>query len=144
MYCHNCETNPIENKETGLCASCAHAIRKAERQKPPKAQKLIAKVSGKQAKKVIDYSARKARFIKGKRCKVYPELQAEDIHHMMGKVGYADEWARENDVTLLIDERYWLPVSRKAHRMITDDSRWASANGYTFLRVTDPVFRKLK
>ena len=50
--------------------------------------------------------------------------------------------ARENEVPLLMDERFWLPVSREGHNKITDDSKWASDNGYTFLRVTDPVFRK--
>ena len=71
-------------------------------------------------------------------------LPATDIHHMQGREGYADEWARENEMPLLLDERFWLPVSREGHLKITADSKWASENGFTFLRVTDPVFRKVK
>lgn len=31
---------------------------------------------------------------------------ATTMEHLMGRKGYADEWARENDIPLLIDKRY--------------------------------------
>ena len=31
---------------------------------------------------------------------------ANSVEHRMGRKGYADEWARENDIPLLIDKRY--------------------------------------
>ncbi len=29
------------------------------------------------------------------------------IEHRKGRVGYADDWAMENNIPLLLDERYW-------------------------------------
>lgn len=31
---------------------------------------------------------------------------ANTIEHTRGRVGYADEWARENNITLYIDKRF--------------------------------------
>lgn len=31
---------------------------------------------------------------------------ANTIEHQMGRVGYADEWARENNITLYVDKRF--------------------------------------
>lgn len=31
---------------------------------------------------------------------------ANTIEHTMGRVGYADEWARQNNITLYIDKRF--------------------------------------
>ena len=49
--------------------------------------------------------------------------KATEVHHMKG---------REND--LLLDERYWLPVSSQAHKHITENSRWAIQMGYSLPR----------
>lgn len=142
MYCINGDGKPIENRDTGECASCGAARRKAERMRASEIGKPISKVSAKMGANLSKYAAKKAKWIRGKKCAVHPELPAEDIHHMVGRVGYADEWARENDVPLLIDERFWLPVSRIAHQRITDNPKWANENGYSYLRITDPIFRK--
>jgi hypothetical protein len=93
-------------------------------------------------KKLSKYAAKKAKWIKGKKCAVYPYLPAVDVHHMSGRVGYADEWARENEVPLLLDERFWLPVSRKGHTKIENNPVWAWENQYSFKRVTDKIFVK--
>jgi alanine-alpha-ketoisovalerate/valine-pyruvate aminotransferase len=34
---------------------------------------------------------------------------ANTCEHRMGRKGYADEWARENNIPLLIDKRYLAP-----------------------------------
>jgi hypothetical protein len=31
---------------------------------------------------------------------------ANTVEHLMGRKGFADEWAKENDIPLLIDKRY--------------------------------------
>lgn len=134
--------NPVENKDTGLCASCGHAERKLSRIKLQKDQKPIKQFSEKRSKLNSQYSAKAKRFIKGKKCAVFPERPATQVHHMMGRVGYADEWARENEIPLLLDERYWLPTSDEGHEKITNNSVWAWENQYSFKRVTDPIFRK--
>lgn len=35
--------------------------------------------------------------------------QANTIEHSMGRIGYADDWARENGITLFLDVRFWKP-----------------------------------
>jgi uncharacterized Zn finger protein (UPF0148 family) len=142
MTCVECGSPKIENRDLQLCASCGAAHRKAERMKAPEQGKPIEKASVNMKGKLGKYAGKKARWIKGKKCAVYPSQPATEIHHMMGRVGFADEWARENDMPLMLDERFWLPVSHEAHVKITNDSKWAWENQYSFKRVTDPIFRK--
>lgn len=56
-------------------------------------------------------------------CRVYPWLEATDIHHMKGKIE-----------DLLLDQRWWLPVSRLAHDKIELNPDWAKENGYSIDR----------
>jgi len=51
--------------------------------------------------------------------------EATEIHHMIG---------REND--LLNDTQYWLSICRSCHTYITEHSRWAIENGYSFSRTS--------
>lgn len=113
-----------ENKDTGECASCGSARRKAERsaQKPVKVYR-IAKVSKKRVKIDSEYHREKAKFLAGKMCPIYANLKAEDIHHMKGRIGL-----------LLMDKRYWLAVSRKAHVKIELNPKWAREQGYSLPR----------
>lgn len=60
---------------------------------------------------------------------------ARQIHHMKGRQGYADEWARENKISLLIDRRYMLPVSDEGHRKIELNPAWAKEMGYSLSRL---------
>lgn len=129
-------------ERNGRCASCNFLERKAARLRMPEDPKPIQTVSEKQSKLLARYNAKRARWIRGKKCAVFKGLPAVECHHMSGRIGYADEYARENDIPLLLDERFWLPVSEEGHRKITDDPKWACENGYSFLRVTDPIFRK--
>ncbi len=112
------------------------------RMKAPSFQEPIPKVSDKMKKILQTYAKKKAKWIKGKKCAVFPGQMATDIHHAMGRIGYADEAARLAEKPLLLDEDYWVAVSREGHRKITEDPKWASEHHFTFLRVTDPVFRK--
>lgn len=41
--------------------------------------------------------------IKGSNC----TSKATTIEHSMGRKGYADDWARDNNISLYLDERYW-------------------------------------
>lgn len=120
----------------GPCATCNHAARKQARKaaRPKTRPDPISKVSGKMAKALGHYSRQKAQWIKGKRCAVYPQHQATDVHHKKGRVGYADQWARENNIPLLLDERFWLPVSRGAHDRIELNPTWARKMGYSETR----------
>lgn len=105
-----------------------------KKQKEKKKLSPIAKVSDKMAKLLSVYTAKKKAWIKGKRCAVEPSREAVDVHHIKGRIGYVDQWARDNDIPLLIDERFWLPVSRMAHIEITANPEWAVKEGYSMSR----------
>jgi len=55
----------------------------------------------KQVKSPLFLSINKICFIDG--C----SLTATTIEHTKGRTGYADEWARENKISLFLDERFW-------------------------------------
>lgn len=70
-----------------------------------------------------------------KQCPVFPNLSTTDVHHKRGRIGYADEWARLNNISLYLDERYWLAVSRQGHRKIEDNPEWAKSKGFSLNRL---------
>lgn len=141
MYCLN-HPDRITEGTTDKCASCNRLERKAANLRMPEDPKPINKVSENQSKLLTRYNVMRKKFLHGKKCAVLKGRPATQVHHMAGRIGYADEWARENNIPLLIDERFFLPVSDEGHRMVTDNPKWACENGYSFLRVTDPVFIK--
>lgn len=131
MYCH-CG-NISENKDTGECASCGAARRKAERMKV-KEKKPINKVSEKRGKELNQYAQLKAKFMLGRWCAYHGKpCLPQDIHHQMGRVGFADD----KEIPLLLDTRYWIPVCRQAHDWITKHSKEAIEQGYSFSRISN-------
>lgn len=129
------------------CSSCEHLDRKASRVKPSDNNTPINKFSAKGAKVNQRYLTRLRTWKKGKKCAAtFPHECSEAIecHHMFGKSNdsFHDEWASENGVVLTLDERFWMPLCESAHRYITEHSAFAWANGYSYKRVTDPIFRK--
>ena len=128
MYCHCGKIT--ENEETGECASCGQARRKAERMKL-KEKKPIRKISDKRKNELTQYAELREKFLFGRWCGVHgkPCIPTE-IHHVKGRTGYADE----KQIPLLIDTRYWLAVCMSAHIEITENSAWAIENGYSELR----------
>lgn len=128
--CENyCEGN------TDYCGTHNHMLRKQEREAlKEKKQYVIPKVSEKRKKLIPQYSKQKQEFIKGKVCPVYPMEPIADIHHKKGREGYADQWARDNGITLLMDVRFWLAVSRKGHDWIENNPEKAKMMGYSMER----------
>lgn len=130
--CTSCGSIKIE--ANGLCASCNHANRKAEREasKPvkqpvPLKRSPVKKVSDKRKEQNERYNKRVKVWLVGKMCAVYPHLKATQCHHRYG---------RQNE--LLEDESYWLPVSDEGHRFIHDNPEWSREQGHMLLRsVTD-------
>ncbi len=118
-------TNPIENRDKKLCASCGKAIRDAEKKALKEKKKyVIPKVSKKRKTDNSEYMKLKAEFMIGKVCPIYPHLPVKDIHHKAGRTG-----------KLLNDTRYWLAVSRKGHIKIELNPKWARENGYSLERI---------
>lgn len=117
-------TNPIENRDKGLCASCGKAIRDAEKKALKEKKKyVIPKVSKKRKTDNSEYMKLKAEFMIGKVCPIYPHLPVKDIHHTKGRTG-----------ELLMNTDYWLAVSRKGHIKITNNPSWSIKNGYSLPR----------
>ncbi len=128
-----------ENLESGDCASCGADKRKEERnekkvKEAKKFRKRIPKFSKKRLNEMPIYFNESKEFLKGKRCAVFSEFPATEIHHMRGRIGFADQWARENNITALMDKRYWLPVSRPGHWKIELNPSWAREMGFSMER----------
>lgn len=122
--------NPVENPDTGLCASCGAELRKAERRKV-RQPVPINKISDKQKHLLSQYAPLREKFLHGRWCGVHgANCIPTEVHHMKGKAGYADE----KEIPLLVDTRYWLAVCREAHTQITNNSAWAEEKGYTVKR----------
>lgn len=103
-----------------FCGICGEVLK--EKKVPIKE---IRKVSKKKAKEVVEYSAKKKKFLEANpRCVVFPRLKAEDIHHVRGKLG-----------SRFLDERYWLAVSRQGHQWIHDNEDEASKMGWYLSRL---------
>jgi hypothetical protein len=60
-----------------------------------------------------------------------------EVHHQSGRRHdqYADEWARQNNVCLLIDVRFFLAVSREGHDWIEANPNEAKELGYSVSRL---------
>lgn len=137
LYCSivDCENLPERN---GICASHNLLARREAKEllKPKKEIKPIAKRSAKKVKEDSQYMREKPGFMEGKICPVYPDLPVKDIHHTRGRgEGFYDEWAMTRGITLTMDKRWWLAVSRKAHIRINNNPNWAIKNGYSFKRL---------
>lgn len=63
-------------------------------------------------------------------CRIFCGKLAVEVHHVARRVGYADQFARDNDIPLLIDVRYFMAVSREGHNWIHEDEVRAEKLGY--------------
>lgn len=143
--------NPVENRDNGLCATHNKLSRKKVSQ--PKKKKRIRLASKKHVKDITEYVARKKEFFKKPKnniCCVCGQKGVDSIHHTKGKVGYADEWARENGISLLNDTRFWAPIhsfvsnprlGEPCHRYIETHDEFAREIG---LKLTRSVHEKEK
>lgn len=95
--------------------------------KPSKPVKAIRRTRVRQRSKQMDalmqvYRWQKKAFMakpENRMCGVFPWLKAQDIHHIRGRVG-----------PLLLDERFWLPVSRFGHNWIEQHRQEAQRRGW--------------
>lgn len=118
--------NPVENRETGLCASCGAAMRKAERQsKKVKIVSPVKKITQKRAAQTVEYTKLRREYLEA-----YPACEVEEcnnkskeIHHKKG---------REEE--LLTDVDNFMAVCPSCHHKITVDSEWAIEKGYSYKR----------
>jgi hypothetical protein len=121
--CPNCGSFPKGNE--CICGKQIGAVGQ-DKSITEKIQQQIRPLSKKRQKENTEYNKEVKIFLKlNPKCAVYPELQSKEVHHKKGRIG-----------KLLLDKRYWLAVSRKAHREITDNPAWAIEMGYSISRLT--------
>jgi hypothetical protein len=122
MICNKCKRHvPIENKDTGLCASCNYESRDDD---------PLYKMAKDGFIKIC---------IKNEVCcpRCGKEVDSTfDIHHKAGREGYADEWARQMGITKLLDVRFFLAVDRECHEWIELNPNAAKARGWSYGRLT--------
>jgi len=137
----NCD-NPDCGKEFKKFKStdkyCSYSCKVAVEGKPePRQSKAINKKSKKQA--VLDgkYTVARIEFLGKPENKICPitKRPATDIHHKMGRIGFADQWARDNNIPLLLDTRFWVALSRAGHTYVEEHPEWAKENGYSLNRL---------
>ncbi len=99
---------PTRCPDSGYCSP-----RCLNRHKPPKPRQAIPKKSKKRIADDKVYNPARKKFI------ALPEnhfcfidgcnARATTIEHTRGRKGFADDWARDNNISLYIDVRFWKP-----------------------------------
>lgn len=87
--------------------SCTNKNRKVDLKLKP--LYVMPKVSKKQTELIKKYSVIRVEVISEAKFKCFIDgctNVATTCEHRMGRKGYADEWARENNIPLMIDKRY--------------------------------------
>ena len=95
--------------------------------------KRINKVSAKRDPEQAIYRELREDFLSRPRNATCPITgrPATTIHHMAKRIGYADQYAVDNDISLFLDVRYWLGVSMEGHEYIENNPEWAEKHGYS-------------
>lgn len=116
--------------------SCYYADKKHKEGFPLYSAPLNKK-SKKRQKEDRVYSKKRKVFMEDPVNQICPVkgIRTTEVHHQMGRVGYADEEARMNGITLFLDERYWLAVSSPGHKLIELQPEWAKRMGYSLNRL---------
>jgi hypothetical protein len=137
--CADIECNNEFTKFRTTDKFCSYECKKKNTVTRPKKGYTIPKVSAKQKAKLAEYYKVRADFmnnLKSQVCPVFPDKCVTDVHHKKGREGFADAWAKENNIPLLIDTRYFLAVSRAGHQKIENQPEWAKENNFSEDRLT--------
>jgi endogenous inhibitor of DNA gyrase (YacG/DUF329 family) len=136
-----CGRSGCENEFRPLLTTqkyCSNNCHRIDGKQAPKSKTYkINKQSKKHSKVLSKYSTIRKEFLskpENKYCRVNRSV-ATQVHHMMGKIGYADDWARDNDIPLWLDVRWFLPVSHEGHREIEENPEWAKEKGFSLDRL---------
>ena len=98
---------------------------KPDKKDRPSGKKFMKGLSDKRASEMETYNKEAKEFVKGKKCAVFPDKDATECHHTKGRTG-----------KLLLDQKWWLAVSRAGHNWINDNPNAAMEKGFTFSRLS--------
>lgn len=106
---------------------------KQEKSKKAKIPIRIKQVSEKRKLEDIEYKRLRSEFLSKPENKICPITgqPTTEIHHKRKRRGYADDWARENKISLYLDTRFWLAVSRDGHAWIEDNPEESYRLGFS-------------
>ena len=110
---------------------CSSACQISQRGKPKK----IKQVSDKRKEDNEIYSVMRKQFLEKFPICPITNKPTTDIHHKKGRIGFADDWARYNDISLFLDVRFWVALSREGHQFVEENPTWAKENGYSLNRI---------
>ena len=129
-------TPKYRSTEKHCSKSCYYADEKTKK-KVSMYSAPIKKVSEKRQKENREYLKLRKVFLQDPKNQICPVkgIQTTEVHHKMGRIGYADDWARENGITLFLDVRFWLAVSSPGHKLIELQPEWAKRNNYSLKRL---------
>ena len=105
MKCDNC---PYKNTDLECMMKCESKL-------PSKEKKVyrIPAVSKKRQVENLQYSADRILFLAKQENKICfienCNKPADTIEHTAGRKGFYDQWAKENKISLLLDQRFWKP-----------------------------------
>lgn len=118
-----------------------HCSVKCEIKYKPHSQKIkktkpINKVSAKQYSLNKQYSKLRIEFLLLPENQICPITgkQTTDVHHKKGRKGFADQWAKDNNIPLIIDVRFFIALSREGHDFVENNPNWAYENEYSIRR----------
>lgn len=111
--CRVCDAvfKPFKTTDRFCSYKCANEFQNNRKSNKTTPKQPIRKFSKKRQKQNKQYSVDRKEFLslpENKICFIDGcKEPSTTIEHRKGRVGYADEWARENDIPLLLDKRFW-------------------------------------
>lgn len=135
-----CTCGYYNDQSAAKCGLCEKTLKEAQVKELKKfRQKSIKRVSdGRDIENQL-----LAMFVKGWLiCNPYCQIevkgicteQATEVHHSAGRIGYYDEWARQNNISLLLDIRFFKSGCSTCHRYAEDHPDESIKLGYSIRR----------
>lgn len=132
-----CATHNRMRRKMEKDSLVAEQKRKAILSRPKVARKPPKKVSDKRAEENVILAKLVKQFLHGRWCAKHGRnCIPTTVHHAKGRIGYADDWARENEVPLLLDVRFFVALCFDAHRYAEENPEKAKEEGLSFDRLT--------
>lgn len=110
--CRECqkEFTPYNSLQKYCSYQCAKSDSDSLRKKPRKPIKVISKQRAKDLPKYIKLREEFLSKPENQVCFIDGCFRfANSIEHSAGRRGYADDWAKENKISLYLDVRFWKP-----------------------------------
>ena len=119
-----------KNKQKGRDSQVAKAVKRNSY--------IIPKFSAKRLSDLVTYRPIRDEYQKEHPiCEVHDcDKPANNLHHKMGRIGFADDWARFEGIKLLWDVRFFMNCCETCHpQRIHENSEWAYKNGYLISKI---------